>query len=191
MKHTYNPTRGFIAGLLALLALLGLAGCSDVLKPIPEAGASPLEAGAGRLTITLTGTGGERTLFPGAPKSFSKYELAFTPKSGQEGIAPVMFTEGTSHSLTLPVGSWTITALAYIRIQDIAGITDGDYAAARGSKDVTVSTSDVYETIDLRGGVDGEGKGVFTYDITVPGDAESAVLEILPLEGGARLKAPT
>jgi hypothetical protein len=189
MKHTYNPTRGVIAGLVArscltLLLLTGLAGCSDLVKPDlvnPEAGTS---LGTGRLTIALTGTGtGERTLFPSAPESFSKYELAFTPKSGQKAMDPVMFTEGTSHSLTLPVGDWTITALAYIRIQDIAGITDGDYVAARGTKDVTVSTADMYETIDLRGGVDEEGKGVFSYDITLPEDLGSASLEMLDLEG--------
>jgi hypothetical protein len=187
MKHTYNPTRGFIAGLVALLLLASLAGCSDLVKPDlvnPEAGTS---AGTGRLTIALTGTGTgtERTLFPSAPESFSKYELAFTPKSGQKDMDPVMFTEGTSHSLTLPVGDWTVTALAYIRIQDIEGITDGDYVAARGSKDLTVSASDMYETIDLRGGVDGEGKGVFSYDITLPNGLGSASLEILGLGGNS------
>jgi hypothetical protein len=150
----------------------------------PESGTSP---GTGRLTIALTGTGtgGERTLFPSAPESFSKYELAFTPKSGQKGMDPVTLTEGTSHSLTLPAGDWTVTALAYIRIQDIEGIADGDYVAARGAKDVTVSTADVYETIDLRGGVDEEGKGVFSYDITLPEDLGSASLEMLGLGGNS------
>jgi hypothetical protein len=109
----------------------------------------------GQLTIALTGTGdigGERTLVPTAPESFSKYELVFTPESGQPGVPTVTLTEGTSHSLTLPAESWTITALAYIRIQGVEGITDGDYAAARGSKAVTISSSAaVNETIDLRG----------------------------------------
>jgi hypothetical protein len=145
----------------------------------------------GRLTIALTGTGTsgeERTLLPNAPGSFSKYELVFTPEDGQNGIDPVTLTSGTSYTLTLPVGNWTITALAYVRIQGVPGVTDGDYVAARGSEFGTIgSTLPVRIHIDLRGGVDA-GQGILRYDIALPGDLDSAALEILPLEGGSPVK---
>jgi hypothetical protein len=186
MKHVIKR---FTGGLLGLLLL---AGCSNALQAPQTAGeppaeVSPAEAGTGRLTITLTGTGIDqeaRTLFPSASPAFSKYELVFTPTSGQAGIPLVTLTDGaTSHSLTLPTGSWTIAALAYVSIQGVPGITNGDYVAARGETTVTVSPyTTLSRTIDLRGGVD-PGQGVFSYDIALPGDLDSAVLAILSLEG--------
>jgi hypothetical protein len=70
-----------------------------------------------------------------------------------------------------------------VRIQGVAGVTDGDYPAARGSETVAVSSSPVSVSIDLHVGVDA-GQGLFSYDIALPGGLDSATLEILPLEGG-------
>jgi hypothetical protein len=158
MKHVPAFFKGFFDGRLGLLCLLGLAGCSNAVLQAPRtadtAPAAVLPAGTGRLTIALTETGAsgeERTLFPSAPGSFSKYELVFTPESGQEGIDPVTLEEDeSSYNLTLTTGGWTITALAYIRIQGVDGIANGDYVAGRGEKAVTISSSSaVNETIDL------------------------------------------
>jgi hypothetical protein len=187
MKHVYTLFKGFSGGLLGLLIL---AGCSNALLQAPRTdGASPeavSPAGTGRLTISLTGTGtsgGERTLFPSAPVSFSKYELAFTPRSGQAGVSPVTFTGDDSYTLSLPTGEWTIEARAYVQIQGVTGIANGNYVAARGSKAVTVGSEPGNISIDLRGGIDG-GKGVFSYDTPIASDLDSATLEILDLVEG-------
>jgi hypothetical protein len=188
MKRAPILFKDFFHGRLCLLCLLLLAGCSNALFQASRTAVElPTEIGTGRLYIALAGIGmdqGERTLFPGAPASFSKYELAFTPGSGQEAIPPVTLTGGNSHySLTLTTGDWIITALAYTQIQGVAGITNGDYVAARGEKAVTISpTSTVSEIIDLRGGVD-EGQGVFHYTIAMPSGLDSATLDILRLNG--------
>jgi hypothetical protein len=183
MKTIQTFTKGCAGGLLCLLVLAGCA--NNLLEDTPAS--PPAEAGMGRLTISLTGTGAgqrERTLLPTVPQSFSKYELDFTPPIGQEGIPTVSLTGGSaSHSMTLSAGIWTITARAYLRIQGVDGISDGDYVAARGSVWVVVSSSSpVSETIDLRGGVD-QGEGVFSYDIKLPPDLDAASLEIIGLDG--------
>jgi hypothetical protein len=192
MKHAYTFFKGFSG---ALLGLLILAGCSNALPQAPLTdGAFPaavLPAGMGRLTISLAGTGtgsGERTLFPSAPVSFSKYELAFTPKTGQTAISPVTFTDVDSYSLSLPTGDWTVEARAYVQIQGVTGITNGDYVAAWGSEDVTVGPTPGNISIDLRGGVD-EGKGVFSYTTVIPAALESATLEILDLDEGTQIQS--
>jgi hypothetical protein len=187
MKHLHARIKRVISSLLGLLVL---AGCPNGLVNPPETEVTP-HGEMGQLTISLTGISinqGERTLFPGVPVSFSKYELVFTPTSGQKPVDPVPLIDGISHSLSLPEGTWTITALAYVQIQGVEGIEQGDYVAARGSVDVTVSASSpVNKIIDLHGGVD-QGKGVFSYDIKIPEDLDSATLEILSL-GGSLVKS--
>jgi hypothetical protein len=139
MKQAVTLKRAFITGLLGVLVL---AGCSDAFLQSPrEAALPPAGKGAGQVSITITGTGitgGERTLFPATPGSFSKYELSFTPKSGQD-----------------PVPAVTL-----------------------------YSTSPVSESIDIAGGT-GQGRGVFSYDITIPGDLDAASLAILTLAGSS------
>jgi Leucine-rich repeat (LRR) protein len=72
---------------------------------------------------------------------------------------------------------------AYVNIQGVEGIPNGDYVAARGSKDVSVNTySPASLSIDIKGSVD-QGRGVFEYDIKLPIGLDSAYLEILTLTG--------
>jgi hypothetical protein len=147
----------------------------------------PAEAGTGRVSIVIEGTGTDetgRTLFPSAPV-FSKYELTFTPKGTQTAPDPVTVQGGARHSLNLPAGNWTITAVGYVHIEGISGIANGDYEAARGEQDVTVysSSSTTIVMIDIKGGVEEGQKGVFSYDITLPVGLDSAFLQIYTLAG--------
>jgi hypothetical protein len=173
MKRVLNVLPGLIAGILGALLL---AGCSNQFSPAPDA------SGQGRVTIRIENGEQARTLFPEAPV-FSRYELQFTPGSGQEAKEAEDVTDPNSHSVTLATGDWTITAIAYIEISGITGITDGEYEAARGNNTLTVGEGpDNSVGIDIHGDI-GDGEGIFSYELSYPQDVDAAAFSILTLAG--------
>jgi hypothetical protein len=177
-----NPGRIFFAGLCAAAVCAGIlfAGCFNMAGP----GQEPWSGETAVVRICLEG-GGSRALAPAAPE-FAKYSLGFTPKNGQApvaditGISPEEISAGKT--VTLTAGGWIITATGYVTLSGIAGITDGDYPAARGGADITVTQGQsltVPITIDP---ITGEGEGVMNYHVPFPGYAETAALEVLNLD---------
>jgi hypothetical protein len=186
MKKT-TILRGIAVLVIAGAALL--AGCSNIMEPPagPEAGTG---GATGQVSITIEGTGADeagRTLLPSAP-AFSKYVLGFTPKGGQAAVSPVTVQNGTRHVMDLAAGNWTITAVGYVNIQGVSGISNGEYEAARGETDVTVSSGGLNAVfINLNAGVEQGQQGIFSYNITLPTTTpDSAFLRILTLEGSHR-----
>lgn len=175
MKKLLNVLPGAIAGILGVLLL---AGCFNQFSPAP----APTVSGQGRVTVHI-GDGNSRTLLPQAPV-FSRYELQFTPGSGQAAKASETVT-GASPTVTLAAGDWTITAIAYVNISGVADIPGGEYEAARGSNSLTVLAEQNNSAgIDIRGGVE-TGKGIFSYTLSYPAAIDSAALKILTLAGAA------
>ena len=154
----------FCAPLFAVLGLLIVTGCQNVISP------PPAKAG---LQITVSGgNAGTRTLFPDS--KFVEYVLSFeyedTSKShGDETLpagTPSVFVTG------LADGDWTITAVGMVSI-------DGTlYPAAEGSETITVN-SGAFDSIDInispsQGGDD----GFFTWSVIFPDSVENALLRL-------------
>jgi hypothetical protein len=86
-------------------------------------------------------------------------------------------------TIDLPEGAWDITVTGWVRIRGVAGIEDGRYAAASGSKAVTAQAGgEVTAVIDLHYSAEA-GDGVFTYTAELPAHARSASLRLLTAAG--------
>jgi hypothetical protein len=173
---------------MALLFGIILAGCSNSLEPAaPQSPAASAGAGAGKVVVRIAGNDA-RTLLPGAPE-FSGYTLSFIPQLGEDKPADITLTPedlAGGYTMELLAGNWKIGAAGLVRIEDVTGIDDGDYPAAYGESATLyiyagATIDDV--TIDIQGGVDAGGQGVFSYDITYQEDISSATLKLLTLEG--------
>jgi hypothetical protein len=180
----------FFAGLCLAIVSAGLvlAGCFNILEPDGKGGPE------GAVRIYLAGDGsGARAMLPSAPV-FSKYSLSFSGKDGQApaaditNITPAEIT-GTGKTVSLGAGRWTITATGYVTLSGIPGLANGDYPAARGSVDITVSPGEDISAAVSIDPITGEGEGVMNYNVPFPAYADSAVLKVLNLDGTA-LAAP-
>ena len=176
MKKLFN--RMFVCGLLALL----LGACPDAMKPEQEAASA---AGTGKVILSLTGTG-ERTILPLTPV-FTKFEFTFETLDGQPGHDKLTINTGggANAPVELKAGRWNIIAKGFVSISGIEGIANGEYRAAEGRLDnVTVSAGKTMSvSIDLKGGVQAGEKGIFSWDISLPENAVSAVMTIRTIEG--------
>jgi hypothetical protein len=154
--------------------------------------AGPEAAGTGRVRVRLAGTeNGARTLLPSEPV-YASYLIEFTgpaaaPNPGPLTKPPAEMAAG--FAINVPEGNWNIVVTGQARITGVAGIEDGLYAAASGSKEVTATPGgEVTAEIDLRYLADA-GEGVFTYTVTLPSYSRSATLTLLSA-AGAPLNPP-
>ncbi|MDR0300936.1 MAG: leucine-rich repeat protein [Treponema sp.] len=166
----------YFYGLLLVLPLI--FGCSDPfqnsLLPNPDSGEIP--SGMGRVII---GQEGSRTILPDTPE-FVSYVLEFEYQGEDEESKDNQTATSLPCAVDLTPGSWLIAVTAYTRIEDVDGLTDGDYPAAEGSTTVTVSSGEsISVTVDLSSGTAMPGEGVLEYDIGLPDVTVSAELRIL------------
>ncbi|MDR3171754.1 MAG: fibronectin type III domain-containing protein [Treponema sp.] len=160
-----------------LLGILILAGCSN---PALEQIETSARTGTGAVSVRIGTVEGQfedvaRTLAPVAPPEFLRYTLTF---SGPEEHEAVDITFGTSASLELAVGEWTITATAY---------TD-ETAVAQGSVTVTVHTGSNTPANIILTPVSG-GTGTFSYSIDAP-TGVTGTLVVVTAEGVAVSGSP-
>jgi hypothetical protein len=109
---------------------------------------------------------------------FTRYALSFTPDSGQ-APDPVDITEGVDRDVTLPVGTYTISAAAIKDAAEIAaGRVEGIVVTEGGSVDAAI----------VLGPKTGSGSGTFSYSIDLTGvtglDGGKGSLFITPAQGG-------
>jgi hypothetical protein len=154
---------GTAAAAFAVLAVLFITACPNSVTPPPQ-------GNTGRITVSfniagtpITRTASQaRTLHPLLdPSPFTKYELTFTATSGGEAHAPVVVTGGTG-SINLVVGTYTITATAFIG-------DDPSYTTVAGgtATGVTVSASGNTGVNITLGPITGGADGTFSYDISL------------------------
>jgi hypothetical protein len=146
-----------------LLGILILAGCSN---PALEQTETPAIAGTGAVSVRIGTVEGQfkdaaRTLAPELP-AFSKYTLTF---SGPEAQDPVDISSGTSASVELTVGTWTITATAYT----------GTTPIAQGNAEVKVN-AESKTPADIILAPISEAPGKFSYSIDVPANATGSLV---------------
>ena len=160
-----------LASLSAIIAIL--VACSDGLNSAPETQQTS------RITIQVDNTG--RTVLPNTPV-FSYYTFTFSSQDGQD--EQTLDTNDSTAEIDLALGTWDITAVGYVHISGIAGITNGYYKAAKGSETIEVTdTAPMTISIDLRSGVEAGAKGILSYSLILPEDATSAGLKIMDMTG--------
>jgi hypothetical protein len=159
------------------IILTGLiAACSNPYDETANETAKP-NAGTGNVLIRIA-DGNERTILPAAV-NFSRYELEVAAKTGDKPTVPKDLSgiTGNGVNITLPAGEYTVTVKAY------RSSGKNEYLVAQGSKTVTViSDSNNTVVIDLKPFI-GEGKGFFSYKITLPDGASTATLKLVAVNG--------
>jgi hypothetical protein len=129
-------------------------------------------AGTGNVLVSIAGGNG-RTILPSV-SGFSRYALEVSGSGNNPTIpADLSGLAGSGVSITLPAGGYTVTVKAY---RSSGG---NEYLAAQGSKKITVTSDSTSAAvvIDLKPFI-GQGNGFFSYRITLPGDTETAVLNL-------------
>jgi len=146
-------------------ALIALVVSCDNQFPVLNGKAS------GNVVIRLAGSDG-RTVMPSAPV-FSRYELVLrnggtelTPNAGE--------INGAGVNVNLTEGTWAITLNAYQEIND------KEILAAKGAYELTIVPSQSSYTVVMELNPiaieDAVDNGLFTFDITLPLDVDSAIL---------------
>jgi hypothetical protein len=158
----------------ALIGAVLIGACTQEVSEPPA-------AATGKLTVNLGIEGASavqgsvndaRTIHPEVNAgNFTRYELSF---SGGPATNPVPATIG-ENSMTLPVGTYTITGMAY------TGSGAGEKAVAAGTQgDVEIRAgTNAPVTITLGPKTDAGGTGNFNYRITAPQGA-AGTLSITP-----------
>jgi len=146
-------------------ALIALAASCDNQLPVVNGKAS------GNVVIRLAGSDG-RTVMPSAPV-FSRYELAL--QNGETKLTPdAGKINGAGVTVNLTAGVWTITLNAYQEIND------KEILAAKGAYELTIvpsqSSYNVVMELNPAAIEDAVDNGLFTFNITLPLDADSAIL---------------
>jgi len=164
-----NHIRHYCAPLCAALALLVLGACSDIMNP-PQSAAHKHNQGGLQITVNSAETGA-RTLYPRTV--FTKYELEFEYEDSTETHAPVTLTgTDTSDPITLPDGTWTVTATGYVTINGT------EYPAAEGQATITV-VSGSFQSLNITiSAQQGGDDGFFTCKVSWPASVQSAEVYI-------------
>jgi|GEM_PF-6016693 len=153
---------GVFSLIFAACLLLFLPGCQGPIGP------QDLATGVVSLTI---GSGIGRAIMPEGYTldDFEVIEVVFT-NGGQTVVGTII---GTSVTVDLSVGTWTLTINAYLEDED-------EYPAARYVREITVVPgSNNLGTVVLRPIIEGEGEGTFSWVITFGDvDVESGTIVI-------------
>ena len=154
---------------------------SGIRKPAAPAAESP---GTGRVRVRLAGSGA-RTLMP-AEQAYDSFVIAFAGPAGTPAAAELTKSRAEMDAgiaVDLAEGVWNITVTGYVSIRGVAGIEDGLYPAASGSKAAAVEAGgDAEAAVDLYYSAEA-GDGVFTYAAALPAHARRASLRLLTVEG--------
>jgi hypothetical protein len=149
-------------------------------QPLDEPEAAVPSSGATGLVIVTASLGGDasgeaaRTILPTTPPAFSRYKLVFSKAGSLDvEIDPADLAGDKEESRELAAGTWTAEVTAY-RAFAVTGASESEYAAAKGSADLTISVGQTTPvTVQIRPipVTDTTDKGIFTYTVTFPEDA--------------------
>ena len=128
---------------------------------------------SGNVVIRLAGSDG-RTVMPSAPV-FSRYELTLKSDDGIE-LTPDAGGIKNGVQVDLTEGGWVITLNGYQEIND------NEILAAQGTFELTIIPSQTSYIVDMELNPiaieDAVDNGLFTFDITLPSDIDSAILSL-------------
>jgi uncharacterized repeat protein (TIGR02543 family) len=181
MKTKTSLSAIFAAALISATVFFAV-GC-NVMEP-PEI---PATGSTGRAFISVSpgGTAKERTVVPTAP-SFSKYELEFAP-SQAEGVDYTYTAEGFGTGVTVELlpGTYDLTVTVY-QMLTLSGGTETEYLVGSGTAsniEITLGQNTVVPAIAINPGTDPDIKGIFSFTLTLPYEADSSTV-VLQKTGG-------
>jgi hypothetical protein len=167
--------RAILWGAAAALTLT-LTGCFNPISPPAASG----PAG----TVTLTIGGGPRAALPSLDQ-FEKIVLSFVGQDDAEDLPDADITSGSA-TVTIPAGSWEVTARAYIlytKDAEPAAISNTQTISWNGSGEVAGET-----TLALGPPAGATASGTLKYAVTLPADIVLGTGSQLLIEkGGAAL----
>jgi hypothetical protein len=134
-----------------LALVLFMTGCAAILQ-------NPGAEKTGMVTFTISG--GERTALPSIDQ-FEKITLSFAAKNGSPAVADQDATGG-SVAVELPLGSWDVTAKAYIGETDTSPAATAQNTIGYDGTDITGETRFILVAV-------GTGEGTLQYSVVVPG----------------------
>jgi hypothetical protein len=186
--------QNFVKWFIAVVAVLAFIGCS---QPNSEDNTPGHQNGLTKeVRISIGKNDGiYKTLLPSTPV-FTRYSLLFTPKGGQNAPAvnPVSISAPTSNLLiNLEYGSWTVSVTGYVQLPAVGEITAGEYAAAMGSANFTLSaTAPANSTVavTISGAMTSGEPGVFSWEPVLPDGYSALVMNIYDSVGGTVLYGP-
>jgi hypothetical protein len=186
--------KNFVKRFIAALAVLAFIGCS---QPNSEDNTSVHQNDLTKeVRISIGKNDGiYKTLLPSTPV-FTRYSLLFTPNGGQNAPAvnPVSISAPTSNLLiNLEYGSWTVSVTGYVQLSAVGEITAGEYAAAMGNRNFTLSaTEPANSTVDvtISGAMTSGEPGVFSWAPVLPNGYSALVMNIYDSAGGIVLYGP-
>jgi len=170
MKQSSGVWRGLAKFLpLAIAAgfLLLLPGCQN-----PLANDSARAAGGtGTLSLSIGGTGAERTILPEGPGLFDRFELVFT-REGDTPLPTEVWTD-LNGTIDLQVGRWTLVVTA---------LNAANAQVARGSLGFEIFTNGTTSGRVVLAPI-GDGNGTFEWDIDLSAvtDLVSATMAVTGL----------
>ena len=179
MKHMKNKF------VYCLWWLFLLGSCANNMEPSLQN--EEVVKGMGMINLSISETG-KRTIIPAVP-TFCKYEFIFEALDGQDGHATItVYNEGSVwRSVYLEEGHWTITVKGYVNISGIAGIDDGDYLVAEEKQGNLMIYADEYYylvfDLKMNNNIQSGEKGILSWDIQLPDDAQSAAMIIQTMNG--------
>jgi hypothetical protein len=165
MEKRVGIILGAVAGILVVLA-----GCPGMLE---SSGGAPIPAGKGRVAIRVENEA--RTALPS--ETFDKYKLCFT-YAGEEGYthSDVVWTSGTSASVDLEPGNWTVVLYAYV----------GTTPSGTGSATVTVNAELVTPvTIHIGINTETEVQGTLKYKVSYPAEGHTYGAQTLTVQNAS------
>ena len=144
---------------IAALFILVFAGCSASMNMPPQT-----ETG---LKITITSDiNTARTLLP-SPPVFSKYVLELTGEYAWQDTECTLEDGEASTTIPLSPGEWTIKVTGYTKI------LDNEYAAAEGTKKVTVTNGIAAVSVEISALQVFSQKGFLSFEASYPEEAVS------------------
>jgi hypothetical protein len=168
MKRVMKKIKYCVLFVITSVCLVLLTSCPNTF--ITEDVHKPVDAGYGRISVSLVGggqahtilssiagSGPMRTVLPSS--AFTKYEYTFTRTGG----SPVELAPDNNGFFTLEVGNYTVTVNAYI------GNVGSHILVATGtSLQFNVGSGNNTSVDVFLSSVDTGAKGTFTYTITYP-----------------------
>ena len=179
-----NQKSGISKAFLLLSLFIGIfiVACQGPLEPH---GTEP-PAGMGSFTLNIGGEAYARTIMPDVTADdINHFRLIFICTESAKEIRPLLAYDNLTDPVILPVGTYTLEVYGYINLAD-GPIAWGEYLNPTTNDVINITPgAQLIGSVTLtQFGAIAEGTGIFSWNITLPGNLSKAEMEIIPFYSG-------